>query len=320
MKDNKILNKQINISDILDAAEFLERYKDNWKQKFMSEESKNKNLDWSEKNYTYYNGSAEIKYTICFKDGNTLTETSFEWFIQNLRNSKIIDNVYFYLSISFWTKKENGFDSGYYDNHNKIYVNMDFRENKASIDVDTMLQENEGRIIYNSLMGIFDKCEARHDKVIKKRGRIIQFYCIAIGLFLSYIVFGAYKFYEMNNLEEIPEFLTVFFDNSLFIVLGQWGIAFLLGNMFAYRSIYKIYEPIIPEAKYMGYDYTMNSGIYRDDVDDFKGHSEVHIGKYYDASDRRNKIKSKYKFAKFILFLQVLASVFIYFMLEGFSI
>jgi len=320
MKDNKILNRQIKVEHIIEAAEFLERYKENWKQKFMLEESRNRDLEWDQKHYTYYNGSADIKYTIAFKDGNTLTETSFEWFTQNLSNPKIIDNVYFSFSTMFWTQNSGGYSNNSYDDYNRIYVNLDFRENNADIDIETTLQENEGRNIYNGLMQIFNKCEFRHDKIIKHKGRIMQFYCIAIGTFLTYLAFAGYKLLEMNSPESIPEFVTELFSNSLVVVLGQWLLAFLLGNMFANRAIYNVYKPIIPDTMYMGYDYTMNAGRYRDDVQDFKSHSEVHIGKYYDAEARRNKIKSKYGFAKFILFLQLIASVIIYFVLQGLSL
>jgi hypothetical protein len=146
----------------------------------------------------------------------------------------------------------------------------------------------------------------------------MQFYCIAIGTFLTYLAFAGYKLLEMNSPENIPEFVTELFSNSLVVVLGQWLLAFLLGNMFANRSIYNLYKPIIPDTMYAGYDYTMNAAKYRDDVQDFKSHSEVHIGKYYDAEIRRDKIKSKYGFAKSVLFMQVVASIIIYFLLQGF--
>ena len=301
---------------MIEAAELLEKYKENWNQKFMLEENRNRDLDWNQRNYTYFNGSVEVKYTIAFKDGTTLTETSFDWFVQNLRNAETIDYLYFIFTTTFWTKNNATYNSNSYDDYNKIHISLDFRENNAEIDVQTTLQENEGRNMYNGLMQIFNKCENRHDKIIKNKGRIIQAYCMSVGIFWSYIVLGLCAFLIMNKPDTIPEFLIEIFDNSLIVVLGQWLIAFLLGNMFAYKSIYNLYEPIIPNTMYMGYDYTMKAGRYRDDVQDFKSHSEVHIGKYYDAESRRNKIKSKYSFAKFIVFLQVIASVIIYFALQ----
>ncbi len=58
---------------------------------------------------------------------------------------------------------------------------------------------------------------------------------------------------------------------------------------------YQFINPLLPETKYAGYNYSTGRGNYTDDVDDYIEHSEVHFGKYWDAEKRRTKIEKMYK-------------------------
>ena len=67
--NNKVVNKQIPLKSIIDVANYLEDYKEDYIKKFELDESKNKNIPFEEKVWEYENGNAEIRYTIEFHNG-----------------------------------------------------------------------------------------------------------------------------------------------------------------------------------------------------------------------------------------------------------
>ena len=77
-----------------------------------------------------------------------------------------------------------------------------------------------------------------------------------------------------------------------------------------------IYRPLIPDAKYAGYDSSTGRSRYTDDINDYLEHSEVHIGKYWDAEKRRNKIEKIYKITSKILLVQLAISLILFLILK----
>ena len=77
-----------------------------------------------------------------------------------------------------------------------------------------------------------------------------------------------------------------------------------------------IYKPLLPESKYAGYNSSTYRSVYKDDVDDFVEHSEIHFGKYWDAEKRRNKIEKIYKITSKIVLVQLAISVALFFILK----
>ena len=72
-------------------------------------------------------------------------------------------------------------------------------------------------------------------------------------------------------------------------------------TVIASSKLDSLYEPIIPNKKYAGYDSTNNTRIYKDDIDSFVGTSEILIGKKINNLENRRKIKLEYqKYKEFI--------------------
>lgn len=55
--------------------------------------------------------------------------------------------------------------------------------------------------------------------------------------------------------------------------------------------------------------------IYKDDIDEYVKHSEIHIGQFWDAAQRRNKIEKIYKITNKIILVQLLISIVLFFVL-----
>ena len=70
---NTIVNKQIPISSIIDVANYLEKYKEDYLKKFHDDELKNKNIPIKEQRWSYGYSHAEVNYTIEFHDGKIIT-------------------------------------------------------------------------------------------------------------------------------------------------------------------------------------------------------------------------------------------------------
>ena len=101
--DNKVINKQIPVKSIIDVANYLENYKDDYDRRIQIDENKNRNLEYDQKVWEYGNASTEIRYTIELHNGKTMTESNYNWFISNLNEPSYIKRISIDLRISFYT-------------------------------------------------------------------------------------------------------------------------------------------------------------------------------------------------------------------------
>lgn len=307
--NNKVINKQIPLDSIIKVANHLEDYKEKYDKKFELEENKNKNISYGEKQWEYENSNTSISYTIEFKNGKNIRESNYNWFVGNLNQPSTIKSISIDLYISFYTKSNSSTTN---DIYNKISISLYFREFDASIDIDTTNQENEAHNVYSEIMNILEDNEDRYNKTIKHRKIRIQSFCISIGIVLSYILYIALRM----NIDKLDSFIVQYLDNKLVLLIGQWLVAILSGNVLSYWLIVSIYKPLLPESKYAGYNYSRGRENYIDDVDDFVEHSEIHFGKNWDAAKRRITIEKIYKITSKIVLIQLAISVALFFILK----
>lgn len=307
--NNKVVNKQIPLETIIKVANHLEDYKEKFYKKFELEANKNKDIPYGEKNYEYENGNVEIKYTINFKNGKNITESDYNWFAGNLGQPRTIKEISIDFYLSYYTKSSN---STMNDVYNKVNVSLYFREFDASIDINTTNQENEAHNLYSEIMNILEDNKDRYDNTMKHRKIRTQCFTISVGIILSYILYIILRI----NMDKLPPILAEYMDSKYVLVFGQWFVAILLGNVFSYWYILSVYRPLLPDTKYAGYNYSANRGKYTDDVDDFIEHSEVHLGKFWDAAKRRNTIEKIYKVTKLIVLIQLTISTILFLILK----
>ena len=314
--NNKVVNKQIPIKSIIDIANYMEDYKERYDKIFQDEENKNKGKSFGEKNYEYENGYTRLEYTIEFHNGKRLTESDYNWFVGNLNQTRMIKEIYISLSIAY-NSRSNGSD--YNDIRNNIHANVEFRDcgmelkySDVTINIDTTNQENEAHNIYSTIMNTLENNPDRYDKTIKGRKLRIQSFTISIGIILSYILYIVL----LINKSKFPVEMGEFLNNKNILIFGQWFVAILLGNVFSYWYILGLYRPLLPETKYAGYDRSTYKSKYKDDIDDYVEHSEVHFGKFWDAENRRNKIEKIYKITRIILLVQLVVSIILYLVIK----
>jgi len=313
--NNKVVNKQITLKSIIDVANYMEDYKEDYIRKFELDENKNKNIPFGEKVLEYENGNAEIRYTIEFHNGKTITETDYNWFIGNINEPKIIKCIIIDLSVSYFSNASRNSNNEY--NRINAYIEfqdcgMNLKYSDASVSVETTNKENEAHNIYSEIMNILESNEDRYNKTLKYRKVRMQCFTISIGIILSYILFIVLKI----NKEQLSPMIADYMNNKYFLVFGQWFIAILLGNVFSYWYILSVYKPLLPEAKYAGYNSSTYKSVYKDDIEEYLEHSEVHFGKFWDAEKRRNKIEKIYKVTNKIVLIQLMISVILFFILK----
>lgn len=314
--NNKVVNKQIPIKSIIDVANYFDDYKNRYDNIFEQEKIKNKNLEFSDKKYEYENGSTELRYTIKLRNGQNMTETDYNWFIGQLGQPRAIEEVSLDLRVSFYNKSGK---EDYNDQYNSINVTVDFRDARMDlrysdvyIDVQTTNQEREANNIYSTVMNTLEDNEDRFNKTIKHRKIRIQSFCISVGIILSYILYLVLRM----NADKLPVEIATYLTNKYVIVFGQWFVAILLGNLFSYWYMLAIYRPLIPDAKYAGYNSSTYKSVYKDDIDDYLEHCEVQFGKFWDVEKRRNKIEKIYKVTNKVLLVQLLISIVLFFVLK----
>ena len=314
--NNKVVNKQIPIKSIIDIANYFDDYKNRYNNMFEQDKKKNKDLAFGDKNLEYENGNTELRYTVKLRNGQDMTETDYNWFIGQLNQPGAIEEIMLDLRVSYYNKsgKEN-----YNDQYNSINVSVDFRDARmdlrysdVSIDVQTTNQEREANNIYSTIMNTLEDNEDRLNKTIKHRKIRIQSFCISVGIILSYILYIVLRM----NMNKFPIEIVTYLTNKYVIVFGQWFVAILLGNIFSYWYILSIYRPLLPEAKYAGYNSSTYKSVYKDDIDNYIEHSEVHFGQFWDAEKRRTKIENIYKITSKIVLVQLLISIILFLILK----
>lgn len=310
---NTIVNKQIPISSIIDVANYLEKYKEDYLKKFHDDELKNKNIPIKEQRWSYGYSHAEVNYIIEFHDGKSITEKNYNWFIDTIKNPKSIKCIE--LALNIWYTSDISNDES---QSNSIHVDISFREAFSDLrycdlylSVETKNRESEAYSIHSNIVDILEKNEERFNKTIKLRQLRIQSFSIVVGLILSYILY----LLLIINKSALNPIMISYLSNKYLIVFGQWFLAILLGNLFGCWYILSIYRPLLPNTRYAGYDYSSSKSIYKDDIDEYVKHSEIHIGQFWDAAQRRNKIEKIYKITNKIILVQLLISIVLFFVL-----
>lgn len=299
--EEKIVNKIIPIETIVEVANYLEDQKEEYKRLFERDAQKNRDLKYSDQVYEYKGENPKVQYTIKFKDGREITEPDYNWFIGMLGNLKAIEHITFYSSISYSANYKN---KEHYE-YMHLYTWVHFYEDSTTIRVDGTNMEEQVYRIHSYLRGTIENNEDRYNKTVKNRNFRVQCFCLSIGFVLSYIIYLI-----LNGMKaELPEILLQILNNKYGIILGQWFISALAGNILGFPIMMALYRNILPKAKYSHYSRSSHKSVYVDNVDDYVSHNEVQIGKFAGNSKNRMLIEKIYKVTSKIVLIQLLLSL-----------
>lgn len=306
--EEKIVNKIIPIETIIEVANYLEDQKEEYQRIFEKEEQKNAGLKYSEQVYEYKGDNPKVQYTIRFKDGREITEADYNWFVGMLNNLNSIEQITFYSTISY---SSNARTREHYE-YMHLYTWVHFREDTTTIRVDGKNMEEQVYRVHSYLRGTIENNDDRYNKTVKNRKLRIQSLCFSIGFVLSYIIY----FILMANKNKIPVELANYLDNKMIIIIGQWFISALVGNILGLPIMLALYRNILPKAKYSHYSKSSHKSVYVDNVEDFVAHNEVQIGKFANNGKNREIIEKIYKITSKIVLVQVAISILLFFILK----
>lgn len=306
--EEKIVNKIIPIETIIEVANYLEDQKEEYQRIFEKEEQKNAGLKYSEQVYEYKGDNPKVQYTIRFKDGREITEADYNWFVGMLNNLNLIEQITFYSTISY---SSNARTREHYE-YMHLYTWVHFREDTTTIRVDGKNMEEQVYRVHSYLRGTIENNDDRYNKTVKNRKLRIQSLCFSIGFVLSYIIY----FILIANKNKIPVELANYLDNKMIIIIGQWFISALVGNILGLPIMLALYRNVLPKAKYSHYSKSSHKSVYVDNVEDFVAHNEVQIGKFANNGKNREKIEKIYKITSKIVLVQVAISILLFFILK----
>lgn len=306
--EDKIVNKIITIETIKEIAGYLEDQKDEYIRLFENEKDKNINLKYREQVYKYKGGDATVQYTIRFKDGKEISENNYNWFLGMLNKIKDIDKVKFSYSIYYASNYQ---QNNYYE-YMRIKSLIIFEENTVYITVHGENTEDQTYRLHSYIRGMLENNEDRYNKTVKNRNFRIQSFCFAIGFILSYFIY----FILIINKTKIPENIRYYMNNKYILILGQWIVSGIIGNLLGYPIIMHLYRNIIPKIKYSHYSKASHKSIYIDNIEDFISHNEVQIGKFVNNGKNRKNIEIIYKITNKIILLQLVISIIFFAILK----
>ena len=168
-----------------------------------------------------------------------------------------------------------------------------------------MGQEDSANRIYNDIMSFLQENDDKWNKTIKHRKIKTFMFCTSIGIIITYVIYVILKL----NIFELSYFILKLLEEKMFVIIGQWIVAVILGYLFSKWYISNLYKTIMPKQIYSGYNQHTGRNEYKDNVESFVNEPEVHIGKYWDAKRRREKIEKISFISKNIVFIQLIISV-----------
>lgn len=306
--EEKIVNKIIPIETIIEVANYLEDQKEEYIRLFERESQKNAGLKFSEQVYEYKGDNPTVQYTVRFRDGRDLTEANYNWFLGMLNNLSAIDEITIHSSISY---SSNIRDKEHYE-YMHLYTWIHFREDTATIRVDGKNTEEQVYRIHSYIRGTIENNEERYNKTVRNRKLRIQSLCLSIGFVLSYIIYLV----VLANKGKMPTEILNLINNKLVIIIGQWFVSAIVGNILGLPIMLALYRNILPKAKYSHYSRSSHKSVYVDNLEDYTSHDEVQIGRFANNGKNRVIIEKIYKVTSKIVLIQLAISILLFFILK----
>lgn len=308
MSEEKIVNKIVPIETIIEVANYFEDQKEEYIKIFERDENKNKDLRYGEQVYEYKGNVPKIQYTIRYKNGKDITENNYNWFIGNLNNLSSINEITIYYTVNY---SSNIKDKAHYE-YMTLYTWIHFRNDTVTLHIDGTNLEEQVHKIHSYVRGIIENNDDRYNKTIKNRKRRMQCFYLSIGFVLSYILYFILK----ANIGKIPVDIVKYINNKFVLIIGQWFISALLGNILGFPIMRTLYSTLIPKSKYFYYSKSSHKSVYVDDIEKFTSENEVQIGEFANNGKKRAIIEKIYKVTKVIVLIQVVLSILFFVLLK----
>lgn len=307
--DEKIINKQISVSDIIELAKYFEERKEYYQKLIEEDLKKNKEISYKEQIYSYKEViTPKVSYEITFKDNKSIKQSDYEWFILNLSDVTIIKRIIINFRVTYsdnTINKEKPMNKS-------INTYIAFHEDRVTLKVDGVGIEEEVYNEHSKIKEILEKGENRYNKTIKNKNVRIQSFCLSIGFILSYILYIVLCIVK----NDLPETLTFMLNSKYVLVFGQWFVSAILGNIVGHPIMMRYYKNLLPGRKYSHYSTSSKKAVYVEDIENYTNGCEIQIGKNTNNSKNREKIEKIFKITNKIILIQMVISIILFCILK----
>lgn len=287
----KAENKIISNEDLTQIFQLMGETLKKYLRISQQEEIQNQMVDVFNRNYTFKDEGSKMKVVVDFYDNTNITFDNYENFMgifySRINEIKSMD-VFYTLNYTVITAEPQRSRKSYMQS-----IHMHINENKLDIVLNLNSEDPKLDEIYKFIKNKILNAPEKYDDVIKNKSKILNIVAFGIGLIPGIVLAALLLFVPVVN--------NILFKGYIVYPLIAGLIAYVIGSVIASSKLDSLYEPIIPNKKYAGYDSTNNTRIYKDDIDSFVGTSEILIGKKINNLENRRKIKLEYqKYKEFI--------------------
>jgi hypothetical protein len=287
----KVANKIISSEDLIEIFSAMQEKLNYYKKIYANEEMKNRIIDYQYQNWTFKDCDSKLVFTVDFYDNSSIKFDNYFSFSSVFNNRlEEIKSINLFFSLNYNIKNETR-NYEYYNQH----IGMNIYEDKMSIDVSLSSNDNKLNDIYDLIKNKILNAPLKYDDVIKNKNKIITIVGSTISFIPALII--------CLLLLIVPSIRVLCAGIYIVFPLCTLILTFTLGEMIGQTKIGELYENIIPEKKYVGYDSKNYNSIYKDDIDKYLSTSEILIGKNVDnLKNRKLIIKNYNKYKKYILY------------------
>ncbi len=281
----KVANKIITSDDLLEIFSMMNEKLKYYQKISNTEAMQNKMLEYSYQKWSFKDNGSSLVFTVNFYDDTSIKFDNYENFI-GIFNSRLdeIKDIYVRFYLTYDVKNE--YDKNYY--HESII--MWIYENKMNIDVSLDSKNKKMDDVFELIKNKVLTAQPKYDDVIKNKNLITFKVGLSLGLIPGLII--------TTLLLIIPIVREVFSNTFVLYPICVLILAFFIGFTIGNNILSSLYSKISPEKKYAYYDTSKGKSVYKDDIDQFVGTSEILIGKNADNLICRRKIieiHDKYK-------------------------
>ena len=257
---------------------------------YQKEKMENANRDYVNQVWSLKDFKGGIRCTFSFSNNTGVTCDKYEDIIA-VFDSRLREIHSMMISFNCYYMKKDGEQLKLISDSIILFI----YENNININIDISSDNDKIDDVYCFIKDKILNAPERYDRVIKKRNSIINKICFSIGFIPSIVILTLLVF--------VPTVRMLYSSFYVLYPIALLIFSFMIGSLLTRYKLLHLYEPLLPDKKYVGYDKETYKGIYKDDIDKYIKEAEIIIGKNYNNIKNREEIlQLEKKYSRFLPF------------------
>lgn len=271
---NRIVTLE-NLESIFDKIhqEIERSLKTESEEKIANEKLANDYQEWTRKDY-----NGRMRFVVDFIAGNSITYENYQDF-KLILNTRVfsIKRIYLYFSSSYAIQIKGG-QTEFISQH----INLVITETKMDVDVEISNKDTGMDEIYRYISTIIMQAPEKYDRLIKFKDLINVKVGAAVAFIPVIVLTMGLLFFDVTR----KFVLDYYWAFPLVVLLFTVAIGILIGS----ARTRSIYDKLIPDKKYAGYDPNKKQSVYNEDFESYSDSGEVLIGKRAGNMELRERL------------------------------